>query len=125
MDFTELREAIEEMEVVDAHAHNIVALDSTVPFISGFSEANGDALTFAPHSLSFKVLTLRGLFSSGFLQSENWVWLTFATQLFINQSNSICMEFISVLQINPVCHICVEFIFTHFNMSLFQGIVLS
>jgi cytochrome b subunit of formate dehydrogenase len=58
MDFTELREAIEEMELVDAHAHNIVALDSTFPFISGFSEANGDALTFAPHSLSFKVLTL-------------------------------------------------------------------
>ncbi|XP_059462719.1 protein fluG [Corylus avellana] len=54
MDFTELREAIEEMELVDAHAHNIVALDSTFPFISGFSEANGDALTFAPHSLSFK-----------------------------------------------------------------------
>ncbi|KAG6693494.1 hypothetical protein I3843_09G003000 [Carya illinoinensis] len=54
MDFTELREAIEEVEAVDAHAHNIVALDSTFPFIHCFSEADGDALSYAPHSLSFK-----------------------------------------------------------------------
>lgn len=50
-----LKEAVEEVEVVDAHAHNIVALDSTFPFISCFSEAHGDALSYAPHSLSFKV----------------------------------------------------------------------
>ena len=55
MDFTELREAIEEVELVDGHAHNIVALDSTFPFIRAFSEAEGDALSYAPHSLSFKV----------------------------------------------------------------------
>ncbi|KAK4583073.1 hypothetical protein RGQ29_026022 [Quercus rubra] len=54
MDFTELREAIEEVELVDGHAHNIVALDSTFPFIRAFSEAEGDALSYAPHSLSFK-----------------------------------------------------------------------
>ncbi len=58
MDFTELRKAIEEVELVDGHAHNIVALDSTFPFIRGFSEAEGDALSYAPHSFSFKVLTL-------------------------------------------------------------------
>ena len=57
MDFKELREAIEEVELVDGHAraHNIVALDSTFPFIRCFSEAEGDALSYAPHSLSFKV----------------------------------------------------------------------
>ncbi|KAK7830757.1 protein flug [Quercus suber] len=55
MDFRELREAIEEVELVDCHAHNIVALDSTFPFIRCFSEAEGDALSYAPHSLSFKV----------------------------------------------------------------------
>lgn len=54
MDFTELRKAIEEVELVDGHAHNIVALDSTFPFIRGFSEAEGDALSYAPHSFSFK-----------------------------------------------------------------------
>lgn len=55
MDLTELREAIEEVELVDGHAHNIVAVDSTFPFIRSFSEAEGDALSYAPHSLSFKV----------------------------------------------------------------------
>ncbi|KAH7512035.1 hypothetical protein FEM48_Zijuj12G0047800 [Ziziphus jujuba var. spinosa] len=53
-DVKKLKEAVEEVEVVDAHAHNIVALDSTFPFISCFSEAHGDALSYAPHSLSFK-----------------------------------------------------------------------
>ncbi|XP_044473480.1 protein fluG isoform X2 [Mangifera indica] len=54
MEFTELREAIEKIQLVDGHAHNIVALDSTFPFVNSFSEAHGDALSDAPHSLSFK-----------------------------------------------------------------------
>ncbi|CAM9003651.1 unnamed protein product [Rhodiola kirilowii] len=52
--FAELREAIESVKLVDAHAHNLVALDSSIPFISCFSEATGDALLDAPHTLSFK-----------------------------------------------------------------------
>ncbi|KAK7392505.1 hypothetical protein VNO78_20946 [Psophocarpus tetragonolobus] len=54
MDLSELKKAVEEVEVVDAHAHNIVALNSNFAFIHAFSEAYGDALTFAPHTLSFK-----------------------------------------------------------------------
>ncbi|GLT92285.1 hypothetical protein SLE2022_101290 [Rubroshorea leprosula] len=54
MEFGELREAIEKMELVDGHAHNIVSLDSSFPFINSLSEATGDALSFTPHSLSFK-----------------------------------------------------------------------
>ncbi|GKV46353.1 hypothetical protein SLEP1_g53338 [Rubroshorea leprosula] len=54
MEFGELREAIEKMELVDGHAHNIVSVDTTFPFINSFSEATGDALSFTPHSLSFK-----------------------------------------------------------------------
>ncbi|KAL6141892.1 hypothetical protein ACLB2K_060178 [Fragaria x ananassa] len=54
MDFTELRMAVEEAEPVDAHAHNLVAVDSSFPFIKAFSEADGAALSHAPHSLSFK-----------------------------------------------------------------------
>lgn len=53
--YAELREAVEKVELVDAHAHNIVALDSAFPFIGCFSEANGDALSYATHSLCFKV----------------------------------------------------------------------
>uniref|UniRef100_A0A1J3D493 Protein fluG n=1 Tax=Noccaea caerulescens TaxID=107243 RepID=A0A1J3D493_NOCCA len=53
-DYRELKESIDQIELVDAHAHNIVALDSSFPFIGTFSEATGDALSFAPHSLSFK-----------------------------------------------------------------------
>eukprot|EP00268_Persea_americana_P055319 TRINITY_DN6421_c0_g1_i5.p1 TRINITY_DN6421_c0_g1~~TRINITY_DN6421_c0_g1_i5.p1 ORF type:complete len:842 (+),score=177.17 TRINITY_DN6421_c0_g1_i5:87-2612(+) len=52
--YGELREAVEKVEVLDAHAHNLVDLDSTVPFLRCFSEAEGDALSFTPHSLSFK-----------------------------------------------------------------------
>ncbi|KAK1403366.1 Glutamate-ammonia ligase [Heracleum sosnowskyi] len=52
--YAALREAVEKVEIVDAHAHNIVALHSTVPFLNCFSEATGDALSFAPHTLSFK-----------------------------------------------------------------------
>ncbi|KAJ4904775.1 glutamate-ammonia ligase [Raphanus sativus] len=54
MEFKELNEAIDQVELVDAHAHNIVSLDSSFPFIRTFSEATGDALSFAHHSLSFK-----------------------------------------------------------------------
>ncbi|KAK8994606.1 hypothetical protein V6N11_045686 [Hibiscus sabdariffa] len=42
------------MELVDSHAHNIVPLDSSFPFINSLSEATGHALAFSPHSLSFK-----------------------------------------------------------------------
>ncbi|KAK5836393.1 protein fluG [Gossypium arboreum] len=54
MEFAELREAIEKMKVVDSHAHSIVPLDSSFGFINSLSEATGDALSFAPYSLSFK-----------------------------------------------------------------------
>ncbi|WCJ34437.1 glutamate-ammonia ligase catalytics glutamate-ammonia ligase [Euphorbia peplus] len=55
MEFSELRKAIEKIDVVDAHAHNIVALDSSFPFINAFTEATGAAaLSSAPFSLSFK-----------------------------------------------------------------------
>lgn len=52
--FSQLREAIEKLELIDGHAHNIVAIDSSFPFIKCFSEAHADALSFASHSLSFK-----------------------------------------------------------------------
>lgn len=55
MDLSELRKAVEEVEVVDGHAHNIVSIQSNLPFIHAFSEASGDALTSSTHSLSFKV----------------------------------------------------------------------
>ncbi|KAG1354864.1 protein fluG [Cocos nucifera] len=52
--YRELRVAVETVAAVDAHAHNMVALDSSFPFLRCFSEAEGDALAFAPDSLSFK-----------------------------------------------------------------------
>ncbi|KAL9268684.1 fluG-like protein [Drosera capensis] len=52
--YVELKAAIEEATLIDAHAHNVVAVDSSLPFVKCFSEADGDALAFAPHSLSFK-----------------------------------------------------------------------
>ncbi|RHN79701.1 putative glutamine synthetase [Medicago truncatula] len=54
MDLSELRKAVEEVELVDGHAHNIVSLQSNLPFIHSFSEAHGDALASSQHSLSFK-----------------------------------------------------------------------
>ncbi|KAM0854831.1 hypothetical protein ACQ4PT_050204 [Festuca glaucescens] len=52
--YAALRRAVEETAAVDAHAHNLVAAASSFPFLRCFSEAAGDALAFAPHSLSFK-----------------------------------------------------------------------
>ncbi|XP_059667554.1 protein fluG isoform X2 [Cornus florida] len=52
--FAELRDAVDNVELVDGHAHNIAAIDSTVPFLNCFSEATGDALSYAPHTLIFK-----------------------------------------------------------------------
>jgi len=63
MDFTELREAIEEMELMDAHAHIIVTLEPTFPFISGFSKANGNTFNLASHSLSSTPTTFFRLFT--------------------------------------------------------------
>ncbi|EEF42861.1 Protein fluG, putative [Ricinus communis] len=54
MEIEKLREAIEKIDLIDGHAHNIVAIDSSFPFINGFSEAAGDALSFVNYSLSFK-----------------------------------------------------------------------
>ncbi|XP_073062854.1 protein fluG isoform X2 [Primulina eburnea] len=52
--FAELKAAIKTAELVDAHAHNIVAVDSAFPFLNCFSEAAGDALSYAPHTINFK-----------------------------------------------------------------------
>uniref|UniRef100_A0A8I7BGC8 GS catalytic domain-containing protein n=1 Tax=Hordeum vulgare subsp. vulgare TaxID=112509 RepID=A0A8I7BGC8_HORVV len=52
--YADLRRAAEETAVVDAHAHDLLAAGSTLPFTRCFSEADGDALTLAPHSLPFK-----------------------------------------------------------------------
>lgn len=59
MDFSELKKTIDEMEIVDGHAHNLVALDSNFAFIHAFSLAHGDdALSSTQHSQSFKVTNI-------------------------------------------------------------------
>jgi len=52
MDFSVLKNAVDEAILVDAHAHNLIAPKSTLPFIACFSQ-----LDDAPHYnfLSFKV----------------------------------------------------------------------
>ena len=62
MDFTVLKEAVEAAVLIDGHAHNIVAIDSTFPFIGGLTEAHDDALSDAVHSISVKVPLLRPAF---------------------------------------------------------------
>ncbi|KAK4432486.1 protein fluG [Sesamum alatum] len=52
--FAALKTAVEKAELVDAHAHNIVALDSAFPFLNCFSEASGEALSDVPHTINFK-----------------------------------------------------------------------
>ncbi|XP_065020492.1 protein fluG [Musa acuminata AAA Group] len=52
--YKELRTAVDAVAAVDAHAHNLVDVDSSFPFLRCFSEAEGDALSLAPHTLSFK-----------------------------------------------------------------------
>ncbi|XP_042373951.1 protein fluG-like [Zingiber officinale] len=52
--YRELKAAVEAVSAVDAHAHNLVDIRSSFPFLRCFSEAKGDALPFAPHTLSFK-----------------------------------------------------------------------
>ncbi|CAI0469345.1 unnamed protein product [Linum tenue] len=69
MEFAELRDAIEKVPLVDGHAHNIVALDSSFPFVSAFTEAAGEALSLAPHSLSFKISFYRLLNFAWFQRS--------------------------------------------------------
>jgi hypothetical protein len=73
MDWSELRKAVEEIELVDGHAHNLVALDSNFPFIHAFSEAQGHALASSQHSLSFKV------FSFSTSSSSCTIYLIYAT----------------------------------------------
>ncbi|XP_016543410.2 protein fluG isoform X1 [Capsicum annuum] len=64
--FEELKKAVEGVEIVDAHAHNLVAIDSTFPFINCFSEADGDALSHVPHTINFKrsLKEIAGLYGS-------------------------------------------------------------
>jgi hypothetical protein len=63
LDHERIRAACAQVPLIDAHAHNVVALDSNMPFLQCFSEARGhEALSSVPHSLSFQVafLTYRG-----------------------------------------------------------------
>nr|XP_010320459.1 protein fluG-like [Solanum lycopersicum] len=54
--FEDLKRAVESVEMVDAHAHNIVALDSTLPFISCFSEFIGaKTASDSPNFVNFQV----------------------------------------------------------------------
>ncbi|MCO5590867.1 hypothetical protein L7F22_044842 [Adiantum nelumboides] len=51
-----LRERIYTAAIVDGHAHNLVDhRASSFPFLRAFTEAEGDAEQFAPHTLSFKL----------------------------------------------------------------------
>nr|XP_016434943.1 PREDICTED: protein fluG-like [Nicotiana tabacum] len=52
--FEELKRAVEIVELKDARAHNIVALDSTVPFLSCFSQVIGDTLCDSLQPIDFK-----------------------------------------------------------------------
>ncbi|KAJ8435650.1 hypothetical protein Cgig2_003305 [Carnegiea gigantea] len=70
--FSQLREAIEKLELIDGHAHNIVAIDSSFPFIKCFSEAHADALSFASHSLSFKMPALVRLPRESGIHGGRW-----------------------------------------------------
>ncbi|KAK7355595.1 hypothetical protein VNO80_14855 [Phaseolus coccineus] len=60
MELSELRETVEEIEMVDGHCHNIVEFDSnsiTGGFVQAFTVgafADADAIAFAQTSLSFK-----------------------------------------------------------------------
>ncbi|MCO5557335.1 hypothetical protein L7F22_010898 [Adiantum nelumboides] len=50
-----LRERIYTAAIVDGHSHNLVDhRASSFPFLRAFTEAEGDAVQFAPHTLSFK-----------------------------------------------------------------------
>lgn len=51
----ELKKAVDAVEIVDAHAHNIVPIDTDYPFLKLSSDATGDALYNTPHTLNFKV----------------------------------------------------------------------
>nr|GEV68487.1 protein FluG [Tanacetum cinerariifolium] len=53
-EFDKLKEAVETVKLVDSHAHNIVSLDSSVPFLTCFSEATDKALSYVPSTLNFK-----------------------------------------------------------------------
>lgn len=55
-DHERIRAVCAQVPLIDAHAHNVVTLDSTLPFLQCFSEARGhEALSSVPHSLSFQV----------------------------------------------------------------------
>jgi hypothetical protein len=69
MDFSVLRKTIEEVELVDGHAHNLVAVDSNFSLIHAFSLAHGDAVASTQYSLSFKVKNILCFFSSLLEQS--------------------------------------------------------
>lgn len=88
MDFSELRKAVEEVELVDGHSHNIVALNSTS--ISGFVQAftvgafvDADAIAFAQTSLSFKVITSSSMLVQHLAQSLYFLVLFFCAPIYM------------------------------------------
>eukprot|EP00249_Psilotum_nudum_P023188 c28779_g1_i1 orf=272-2839(-) len=49
-----LREVVHGLPLLDSHAHNIVPIDSSFPFLRCFSEAENEAMKDVPFTLSFK-----------------------------------------------------------------------
>lgn len=119
MEFEELREVVENIELVDGHAHNIVSLDSSFPFIQSFSEATGPALSYAPYSLSFKVLTPLFLFNCWgffffffFYCSDFFLWqrnLKNIAELYgCDSSLQAVEEYRRAAGLQSICSICFE-----------------
>lgn len=81
MDFNELRKAVEEVELVDGHAHNLVEVDSNIPFIHAFSLAHGDAVSFSNSSIAFKVTPSSHIFL---------LWKMILNTTFVADTINIC-----------------------------------
>lgn len=54
--YCQLREAVDNVVAIDAHCHNLVSKNSSVPFLSSFTLAEGAALADTPFTLPFKVI---------------------------------------------------------------------
>ncbi|KMZ72475.1 hypothetical protein ZOSMA_163G00200 [Zostera marina] len=52
--YCQLREAVDNVVAIDAHCHNLVSKNSSVPFLSSFTLAEGAALADTPFTLPFK-----------------------------------------------------------------------
>jgi hypothetical protein len=95
-DHERIRAVCAQVPLIDAHAHNVVELDSNLPFLVCLREARG--LDAVRQSLAFQVLFLRPVLLAPFsiFSSLSYIWHSSSMKMKEKKSLQFCDLFVKL-----------------------------